>query len=262
MQYDISVLKQKAVIVFLVFLMAVITYSLVWGPLRKISDSFTPVHLVTVAAEGKVTVSPDIAMLSFSVVSEGKDPTALANDNNKKMTTVIDFIKSQGVDAKDIKTTQYNLSPQYDYGTPCYATVCPVKPRIPAIVGYTLTQEVSVKVRDLSRVATILGGLPERGINQIGSIAFSVDDPDASLASARAEAFRKAREKAEIMAKENNVRLGRVITFSENAGGPIYPMYYDRATLGASVGEKALAPTIEPGTREVTVTVNVSYEIR
>lgn len=260
---DISIVKQKAVIGFLIFIGVMIFYSMFWGPLATISSSFAPVRTVSVVGEGKVTVSPDIARLSFSVVSEGKDPTALANDNNTKMSEVINFIKSQGVDAKDIKTTQYNLLPKYDYGyEPCVlGTVCPSKPRVPSIVGYTLTQEVSVKVRDIAKVASILGGLPERGINQIGSIMFDVDDPERSLGEARTEAFQKAREKAEIMASAAGVKLGRVVSFGESMGG--YPMpYYDR-TLGAGVAEATkAAPSIEPGTREVTVNVNIVYEIR
>ncbi len=264
MPQDISVLKQKVVIGFLVFLAVVIFYSLFWGPARKFSDSFAPVRTVTVAAEGKVTVEPDVARLSFSVVSEGKSPEALADDNNKKMNGAIDFIKSQGVDAKDIKTTQYSLSPRYDYGyepCPLRDSACLSKPRIPLIVGYTLTQEVSVKVRDLKKVASILGGLPERGINQIGAISFDVDDPEKSLFEAREKAFQKAHEKAGVMARNNGVRLGSVLTFTENTGGPIYYPMYERA-LDKGVGTASVAPSIEPGSREITVTVNVTYALR
>ena len=209
---------------------------------------------ITISAEGKVTVSPDIANVSFSVVSQGKDPGLIQAENTEKMNQAIDFIKSQGIEAKDIETVNYNLSPQYDYGDSIYSL-----PK-PDIVGYTLTQTVLVKVRDLSKVAPILAGLPSRGINQIDSVGFDVEDPDRYLNEARAEAFGKAREKAEVMARQNRVRIRRVVTFSEGFGGPI-PYFAEALGKGGDVGVPT-PPQIEPGTQEVTVSVSVTYEIR
>ncbi len=244
-------LKNTAIVVFLVFLVLVIFYSLFFGPGKKFADSLWPVKTISVSAEGKVTVSPDIAKISFSVVSEGIDPEKIANENNRKMNEAINYIKSQGVDEKDIKTTQYNLSPRYEYDE---------KSRKTFVSGYTLTQTVLVKVRDLSKVGKILGGLPELGINQIGSISFEVDDPEKYLAEARKQAFDKAKLKAEEMAATNNVKLGEVITFSEYQGGQPGP-YME--TLGKGGGGAAqVAPSIQPGTQEVTIQVNITYEIK
>ena len=211
---------------------------------------------ITVSAEGKVTVSPDIANVSFSVVSQGKDPELVQGENTEKMNTTINFIKSQGIETKDIKTVNYNLAPQYDYETRVYPL-----PK-PNIVGYTLTQTVLVKVRDLNKVAPILAGLTAQGINQIESVSFDIEEPDRYLNEARAEAFRKAREKAEFMARENRVRIKRVVTFSEGFGGPI-PYFAEALGRGGDVGApQPVPPTIEPGTQEVTVQVSVTYEIR
>jgi len=209
---------------------------------------------ITVSAEGKVAVSPDIASVSFSVVSQGKDPELVQGENTEKMNTTIDFIKSQGIETKDIKTVNYNLAPQYDYGTKNFPVLRP------EIVGYTLTQTVLVKIRDLSKVAPILGGLPGQGINQIESVSFDIDDPDRYLNEARREAFLKARAKAEVMAEQNGVRIRRVVTFSENQGGPI--PYFERSLGVGGAPDVLPAPQIEPGTQEVTVQVSVTYEIR
>lgn len=231
--------------------MSILFYSLFWGPAKKFGDSLISAKTVSVSAEGKVTVSPDIAKISFSVVSEGVNPKALAEDNNKKMNSAINLIKSQGVDEKDIKTVEYNLNPRYEYDKKTKKTF---------ISGYSLTQSVLVKVRDLDKTAEILAGLPELGINQIGQISFEIDEPEKYLVEARDQAFNKAKIKAGEMAAKNGVRLGKVINFSDYQSGPI--PYYNSFGKGGQMEALSSAPSIQPGSQEVTVNVSVTYEIK
>lgn len=246
-------IKNVAVAVFLGFLTIVIFYSLFFGPAKKFADSLFPIRTFSVSAEGKVTVSPDIAKISFSVVSEGANPKNITDENNKKMNTAINFIKSQGIDEKDIKTTQYNLNPRYEYDEKIKKTF---------ISGYILTQAVLVKVRDLSKTAEILGGLPDLGINQIGQISFEIDEPEKFLAEARNKAFDKAKEKAKEMAEKNGVKLGKVINFYEYQGYS-QPVYRGLEMMSKGGGDSfASAPQIQTGTEEVIVNVSVTYEIR
>ncbi|NCQ02634.1 SIMPL domain-containing protein [Candidatus Wolfebacteria bacterium] len=251
MENDISKSKNQAIIIFLGFLMLVIIYSLFFGPAKKYGDSLMPAKTINVSAEGKVTVSPDIAKLSFSVVSEGANSKLLAENNNKKMNAAIDFAKSQGIEEKDIKTTEYNLSPRYEYDEKTKKTF---------ISGYTLTQTVLVKVRDLNKVAEVLGGLPALGINQISSISFDIDEPEKYLSEARNQAFDKAKEKAKAMAEKNGVKLGRVINFYEYQSTP----YYQNVRALGMGGAEAVQPLpqIQPGSQEVTIQVSVTYEIK
>lgn len=217
--------------------------------------SVYPSRVISVSAEGKIVVAPDVATLSFSVVSEGADPEKLQNDNNEKINKALEFVKSEGVDAKDIKTSGYNLSPRYEYDE---------KTRRSFISGYTITQSIVLKIRDLTKAGRIIGGLPNRGINQINSLSFDIDDPDKFLNEAREEAFAKARAKAEAMAKQNRVRIRRVVSFNEFGGGypgPI-PLYAEAFGKGGDFGAPVVAPSIEPGSQEVTVQVSVTYEIR
>jgi len=251
MENDISKSKNQAIIIFLGFLMLVIIYSLFFGPAKKYGDSLMPAKTINVSAEGKVTVSPDIAKLSFSVVSEGANSKLLAENNNKKMNAAIDFAKSQGIEEKDIKTTEYNLSPRYEYDEKTKKTF---------ISGYTLTQTVLVKVRDLNKVAEVLGGLPALGINQISSISFDIDEPEKYLSEARNQAFDKVKEKAKAMAEKNGVKLGRVINFYEYQSTP----YYQNVRALGMGGAEAVQPLpqIQPGNQEVTIQVSVTYEIK
>ncbi len=229
---------------------------LMWAKSVWISSNATvPSRTINITAEGKTLVAPDIAQFSFSVVAEGKDPEKLATDNTAKMNAAIDFVKSQGVEAKDIKTAGYNLSPKYDYDR---------KTGRSFINGYTLTQTVFVKVRDFAKVGKLIGSLPTYGINDISSLTFDIENPDKFLNEARRQAFEKARAKADAMAKQNGVRISRVINFYESSGGYPRPYFAEAYAKGGGMGGPVLAPTpaIEPGSQEVTVNVSVTYEIR
>ena len=221
--------------------------------LEKYQSSIVPSRVITVAAQDKKAVIPDIASFSFSVVSEGKDPAKIADENNQIMKRAIGVVKAEGVDAKDIQTSGYNLSPRYEYDE---------KTRATTVSGYTLTQTVYVKIRDFTKISKILSFLPALGINQISSLSFEIDNQDKYVAEIRGSAFEKAKEKAKEMARQNHANLGRVVTFSEyqNYPGPIYRASKDTVY---GMGETAVsAPTVEPGSQEVTVNVSVTYEIR
>ncbi len=219
--------------------------------IQKFGESFAPAHTLSVTAEGKTTVSPDIAEVSFSVVSQGANPEKLSSANNDKMSAVINNIKSNGVDEKDIKTTNYDLQPNYSYDKNTGRSY---------IYGYTLTQTVFVKVRDLKKVATVIAGVTPLGVNQMGNISFKVDDPDKVLGQAREDAFKKAKAKAMEMASANGASIGRVVSISENQNYPI--AYFERSSaMGIGGAGASSAPTIEPGTQELKINVTVTYSL-
>lgn len=216
--------------------------------ISRYGKSLVASKTLTVSASGKAFAVPDIAEISFSVVSRGKNPDELSDANNQKISATIGFLKSSGTDNKDIKTVGYNLSPDYQYD---------LQKQRNFITGYTMTQTVSVKIRDLLKVAKIIGGLTPLGVNQIGGINFTVDDQEKVLGVARAEALDKAHKKALEMASESGARLGRVLNISEFQNTPV-PYY--AAGVSAFAKESSL-PTIEPGTQELTAHVAVTYEL-
>ncbi|MEK7192217.1 MAG: SIMPL domain-containing protein [Patescibacteria group bacterium] len=222
--------------------------------LYRYSSSLSPARVITVSAEGKTVVIPDIATVSFSVISEGASPAAIQTENTVKINQALDFVKSQGIDSQDIKTTQYSLSPKYIYDE---------KKKTSHISGYELRQSVQLKIRDFTKISSILGKLPELGVNEIGTLQFELDDPDDALSMAREEAFLKARTKAELMADQNGVRVKRVVNFYET---PIYYPFSLRGIkeggFGGDLGGPLPTPTIEPGSQELTVNVSVTYEIK
>lgn len=226
--------------------------------INRASNSQMPVRTMSVSAEGKTTAKPDLAQFSFSVVTQGVNLSTIATENNKTVNEAIDFVKKSGIDEDDIKTTQYNLSPRYEYDEARKRSY---------ISGYELTQSVLVKVRDLEKnidtISKVLGMLPEMGVNQISNVSFTNEDPEKFLAEARADGFEKAKEKAKAIAKANGVSLGRVVNISEYQQGPIYYGAYDKAMgMGSASMAPQASPAIQPGTEELTIQVNVTYELR
>jgi len=239
------------------FILSLILLSLAgvkWLTSPVYSPGQTPT--IYVAGEAKVKTKPNVAEISFSVINQGSDPGVIQKSNDKKMKDAIDFLKSQGVKEDDIKTTAYNLQPQYEYDTPPYPQGGTVKP--PRIVGYLLTQTVNAKIRDFETVGEIVAGLSGQGVNQINSISFFVDNPEPYKNQARQQAIAKARTQALETAGLLGVRLGRVVHYSES---PYYvpgPVYRD----GLGGGEKAAYAPIQPGIEEITISVNITYTIR
>jgi uncharacterized protein YggE len=231
-----------------------------WSFARSFSKSIEPSSFrsFSVTAEGKALAIPDVAEFSFSVITEGgKDIAKLQAENTAKMNAAIDFVKSNGVDKKDIKTASYNLEPRYQYFSCPRDTSGPCPP--PEILGYKITQTVLVKVRDFGKIGDIFSGVVKNGANSVSSLNFKVDDPTLVQDEARKEAIGKAKEKAKAVAKAGGFRLGQLLSIEEN----FTPVPYYAKGLAFSRGEAEVlsAPVIEPGSEEIRVTVTLRYEI-
>jgi uncharacterized protein len=235
--------------------------------LSRLGASYQPARVINVSAQGLTTATPDMAELTFSVVTQGKNPTDLSTNNNDKMNAVIAFVKLEGVADQDVKTTSYDLQPNYQstivpMGAPTMMSFPPTTIQSsPTIVGYTLTQTVDVKIRDLTRVAGILGGLAPLGINQIGGVSFTFSNPDGVTAIARADALKKAKTKAAEMATEAGVSLGAVININESSYFPMGKVY-NAGVSSLQMNSAASAPPISAGTQDITDNVNVTYELK
>lgn len=215
--------------------------------------SVPPARTITVTAQGKTTATPDMAEVSFSVVSQGQNPQTLSSNNTDKMNAVLQFVSSQNIASSDIATTGYNLQPNYQYDKNTQTNF---------ITGYTLTQTVDVKIRDLTKVASVLGGLAPLGVNQIGGVNFTFSDPDSFLSIARTDAINKAEIKAAQMAQDSGTLLGRVVTVSENGITPQpYPIY-NMASAAGSMATAPSVPNVQPGSQDVTDDVTITYTLR
>lgn len=226
------------------------------------SKSIPPTRSFSASGEGKVVAVPDVAQLSFGVLTEGgKNIADLQKENTEKVNRIIAFLKEKGVEDKDIKTQFYNISPRYSYFS-CPPSVtreeqmsCPP----PEIVGYSINQSVSVKIRDINKAGDIVAGVVEKGANTVSGLNFTVDDPTELQNQAREEAISEAKEKAKAVAKAGEFRLGKLISIQEGVFFPQpMPLAFGIGGKGGDFG----GPSIEPGSQEVKVNVTLTYEIK
>ena len=213
-----------------------------WSYAQSYGDSIQPSSFrsFSVSAEGKSVAIPDIAKFSFSVVTQGGENISdLQKQNTEKMNKAIDFLKSEGVDSKDIKTSNYSVDPRYQYSScPRDGGICPP----PQIVGYTITQSVDVKVRDFSKIGDALSGVVKNGANTVSQFVFTLDNPENAKTDARADAILKAKKKAEQISDEGGFSIGRLLSISESGSNPPMPYYALKAIGGASRDESVPAP--------------------
>lgn len=213
-----------------------------------------------VQAEGDAVGVPDIAQFSFEVISEGStDIAETQKDNTEKMNTIIEYLDTQGIDKKDVKTYNYSINPRYTVSR-CEDRVCPP----PKILGYTVRQSVQVKIRDFDKISPVLKDIVDKGANSVSQLAFTIDDPTSLQDEARSEAIAKAKEKAELIAKDAGFSVGRILEINENFySSPMYARGIGgEMAIAYDMEESAApAPAIEPGSEEVTVNINIRYEI-
>lgn len=203
---------------------------------------------IQVSGTGSAFGVPDVALLDLGVTVE-RDTVAEARDEAAAaMQEVIDSLKDNGVEDRDVQTRQFSIQPVFDYPG-----------RRQVLRGFNVTNMVTAKVREIDRLDDALDDAAAAGgdLVQIQNIRFDIDDPSQLQGEAREAAVSEARDKAETLADLSGVSLGKPISISESTSAPPIPML-ERAFAGA---EEAVATPIEAGELEVTVTVNVLFAI-
>ena len=212
-------------------------------------------NVISVSGTGELYAKPDLAQTSFSVVTEAKTVAEALSENTDKMNAVIQAVKDQGVEEKDLKTTNFYITPRYEWIDVTY--FYPEGKR--TLVGYEITQTLEVKIRDLAKTADVLEAGIGAGSNQVGNLQFTIEEEDDLKKQAREEAIAEAKEKAELLASQLGVKLVGVSSFSESSDGGIF--YY-----GMGKAESGTAPSadvqIETGENKISVTVYISYKIK
>lgn len=207
---------------------------------------------VNATGTGTAVGKPDVMVLTIGVSAQRDSIAAAREAAASAQTGVIEALKDNGVDEKDIQTVQFNVSPQYDYS------------RLNGqgeIIGYVVSNVVTAKVRDLDKAgeaidaATLAGG--DDAIVQ--GVWFGIDDPTELQKQAREEAVKKARAQAEQLASNAGAKLGKLLSISESSYYPSYDRAIPTAAGGAAF-EEAATP-IQAGELEISITVNVLYAI-
>jgi uncharacterized protein YggE len=208
---------------------------------------------IKVSGEGSVQLAPDLALLQLTVRREAETAGAALEANSTAMKAVLAAMKAQGIEDRDLQTANFSIQPRYVY--PPNQPNTERKP--PRIVGYTVRNELSVRVRDISRVGAILDKSVSLGVNEGGNIQFSNEDPSDALMQARTLAVEQALTKAETLASAAGVEVGRILLISEQSFAP-RPASMARAEMRMAADS---AVPVVCGENSYKVSVQLSFAI-
>jgi uncharacterized protein YggE len=205
---------------------------------------------IWVSGTGEVTVTPDVAILTLGVQAQETTVKAAQSEASSAMNAVVDALKTNGVADKDIQTQWYSISP---------VTKWDDKTNEQITTGYSVTNTVTAKIRDITKAGTIIDAVTDAGGNltRINGITFTVNDQTAYNTQAREKAMQDAAAKAQQLASLAGVTLGKAIYISES--GSYIPQPY--ALKDYAAGASANTP-ISPGELDITLTVQVRYAIQ
>ncbi|NPV06168.1 MAG: SIMPL domain-containing protein [Syntrophaceae bacterium] len=203
---------------------------------------------VTVTGSGETHAKPDFARVHVGVVTEGATAAEALRKNNEAMSQLIVLIRKRGIEDRDVQTSQFNVAPRYRYDKD--------QRESPKIAGYQVTNELSVKVRDMTRLGGFLDETVALGANQVRGVSFGVAEPAPLMDEARRKAMADALRRARVYAEAAGVRIGKPVKISEQEGARPGPYPVARMEAAAASGVP-----VAPGEQTFTVSVTVSYPI-
>ncbi len=215
--------------------------------------------LLTINAEGRVTSTPDLAVFSAGVVSQGKTASQALSANSADMSRVITALKRAGIAERDIQTSNLSLNPIYQPQRSLPdGTITPAQP---TIIGYQANNTVSVRQRRIDDFGRVLDTLVASGANQVNGPSFELDNPEPVLDQARTAAMKKARTRAELYARAAGLRVSRILSISESGGwSPPQPVMYRMAATDASAPPPP-PPPVQAGELQTSIAVTVQFEL-
>ncbi len=204
---------------------------------------------LSLSVTGEVSAAPDMATVSFAVVTQGKTASDAMKANNVRMNAVIASLKAAGIAAKDIQTSNLNLNPQYVY-----------KDNLPpTLTGYEARDQITVRVNDLAQTGAVIDAVVKAGINQIDSIGFGLKDDDAVLDQARQKAVTSLNQRANLYASATGLKIKRLLSLEEGASS-----YQPPVPMMAMRSKGFIADTSTPvsaGELKESVTITATFEL-
>lgn len=242
-------MKTKSILIAAVFALALLVSAC--QPTIANQAAQPSLRTLSVAGSGTAYLVPDMAYLYLGVHTEKLTAAEAVTENNAQTQIVIQALTDFGIDAKDIRTTNFSIWPMDKYD--------PLTNQPSGEKTYAVDNTVYVTVRDLGKLGDLLDTIVQAGANTVNSIQFDVANKDAELKTARADAVNDATAKAQELAGAAGVELGELqfVGFSDSQPYPVF----DGRGGGGAVSEAAAVP-IQPGQLTFTVTVNMTYEIK
>jgi uncharacterized protein len=235
---------------YLVFAALIIAASVSPGSAAAQQASITQTIAGTrldINATGEVTRVPDIAVITAGVVTRSPSATGAIQDAAGRMEKVLAALKRAGVGDRDIQTSNVSLNPEYRYP----------ENQSPQLVGYTASNQLTIRFRDIRSSGKILDALVGEGANQINGPSLAIDKPEAALEEARANAVQIGRARAESYARSLGLRVVRVVSVSESGGYAVPP-----PPVPMMARAEMASTNIEPGEQKLQVSLAMTFELQ
>jgi uncharacterized protein YggE len=218
------------------------------APFASNAQPQTELHAaISVTGEAHVSAAPDLAQIDVGVTSEARTAREASDANNAAMGKVLSALKGAGIEEKDFQTSRLSLQAE---------NAIPKAGAAPTIVGYRASNRITIRLRDVARVANLIDTVVAAGANEIGGISFMVSQASKLLDEARGQAIADARRKAEIYAKAAGVTLGAPLNISEESS----PQPPFRARVAAPMA--VVGAPIAQGEETLSVSVSVTWAIK
>lgn len=236
---------------FVIFLfLGLFIYTKLAGPIPFTINNYTTSKndLFQAEGQGSASMAPDILTISFGVTKNAGTVADAQNQTNTVINSILENLKSLGVSDKDLKTTNYSISPNYTFeGTQ-------------KISGYTVTQNIDLKIKDIKNTNKTIDTITASGGNLVGQVQFGFDDKTKEKLEeqARKEAVDNARKKAQSLASVSGVRLGKIINVTESQDNFPRPIPFESTKAGI---QETPSTNITPGENSIKISVTLTYEI-
>jgi uncharacterized protein len=223
--------------------------SMLLAALPAFAEEMKMPRTISLTGHGESRMAPDMATVSMGVMTSAATAREAVDGNNAAMRAVLDTLKEAKVEPKDIQTSNFMVNPRYDYNNQ--------NNQPPKIIGYDASNSVAVTVRNLADIGSVLDKVVSAGSNQINGITFDVSKPDEAVDQARKLAVEDARHRADTYAAAAGVKLGRIMTISENIGYQPQPVPYAK-TMRAGAD---MAVPVQGGEQVISADVSIIWEI-
>ena len=207
-------------------------------------------HTVTFDGVGKTTMTPDIAVMTFGILSTDTTVASAQKQNTDKMNTLMSKMKGAGIANADLQTVDYSAYEK---------TVWNQVKQISESQGWIVSQSLQVKIRDVQKVSDIVQIAGQSNVTNINGPTFTVDVPSKYESEARTKALADARQKAQTLAQALGLKIDQVVGYSESKNNPNPPVPYMMDAKTAVGGGPSAAPEISVGTQDLILNVSVTY---
>lgn len=209
---------------------------------------------ITITGHGSLNAEPDIAIVRAGAVTEARTARSALDANTKIMADTFAALQAMGVEERDMQTSRLTVEPRYTFFDSSNG-----ERRPPRIDGYSVSNQLRVRVRDLTIIGEVLDALITAGVNQMGGLSFAVDEPEDLFAQARQAAVADAIEQAQMFTQAAGVSLGRVISISQNSARQQPPQ--PQMARMAMAMESADAIPVATGEQELSAQVTITWAI-